>query len=139
MTARIGYAPGVYDMFHNGHLDLLRQARAQCDFLVAGIISDEAALEARGEMPIVSAAERLQTVWGVDHVDCVIVDNAPSPFDAWERLRFKVLFKGDDWRGTRQGLALEAKLATVGAEIFYVPYSAFRSSRLRADVVMARG
>jgi glycerol-3-phosphate cytidylyltransferase len=123
VATRIGYASGIFDRFHMGHLNHLKQARGQCDFLVAGIASDPAVAAVNGKPPVISAAARLRIVWGVEHVDYVIVDNTPSKLEVWERIRFEVMFKGDDWRGTEKGLLLEAELATVGAEVVYLPYA----------------
>jgi glycerol-3-phosphate cytidylyltransferase len=139
MDARIGYASGVFDMFHIGHLNILKRARAQCDFLVAGVVSDQVVIDAKGKEPVISLAERMQIVRGVKYVDSVIVDNATSKLDVWERVHFEVIFKGDDWRGTDKGLDLEAELATVGARVVYFPYTADTSSTTRRQEIIARG
>ncbi|MCW2527332.1 MAG: cytidyltransferase [Pseudonocardiales bacterium] len=139
MTARIGYASGVFDMFHIGHLNILKRARAQCDFLVAGVVSDQVVRDAKGKEPMISLAERMQIVRGVKYVDSVIVDNATSKLDVWERVHFEVIFKGDDWRGTDKGLDLETELATVGARVVYFPYTTDTSSTTRRREIIARG
>lgn len=132
---RTGYVPGVYDMFHIGHLNILRNSRLHCDFLVAGVVSDEMAELAKGRRPVVPLVERLEIVRSVRYVDEVAAEMVPDKLEMWERLRFDVLIKGDDWRGTAKGAALEAKMASVGVEVAYLPYTAHTSSTLLRRVL----
>lgn len=128
MLHRVGYAPGVYDLFHVGHLNILRHARSQCDYLVAGVVSDEMAEHAKGRRPVVPLVERLEIVRSVRFVDAAFVETVPDKLETWRQVRFDVLFKGDDWRGTDKGLRLERDFATVGVEIVYFPYTVHTSS-----------
>jgi glycerol-3-phosphate cytidylyltransferase len=128
----VGYAPGVYDLFHVGHLNILRHAKARCDRLIAGVVSDDMCRLAKGVDPFIPAAERLEIVRHVDFVDEVYEEVWPDKLDTWQVLRFDRIFKGDDWRGTPRGDKLEADFATVGVEVVYFPYTAHTSStRLR--------
>jgi glycerol-3-phosphate cytidylyltransferase len=124
----VGYAPGAYDMFHIGHLNILKRAAAECDRLVVGVVSDEVVLKAKGKLPIVPFEERLEIVRSIRYVDDAVADLHVDKFDAWRHLRFDVLFKGDDWRGTERGIKLEGELASVGARIVYFPYTIHTSS-----------
>jgi glycerol-3-phosphate cytidylyltransferase len=124
----VGYAPGVYDLFHIGHLNILRHARSRCDRLVAGVVSDELATLAKGRRPVVPLVERLEIVRSIRYVDDAFVETVPDKVAAWRRLRFDVLFKGDDWRGTPKGDRLERDLGAVGVEIVYLPYTVHTSS-----------
>jgi glycerol-3-phosphate cytidylyltransferase len=130
MVKRIGYAPGVYDMFHVGHLNILRQAAARCDRLIAGVVSDEMALLAKGRRPVVPLAERMEIVASIDCVDGVWAETVPDKVETWRSVGFHVLFKGDDWRGTAKGQQLEAAFAALGVEIVYFPYTLHTSSTL---------
>ncbi|MFD7920896.1 adenylyltransferase/cytidyltransferase family protein [Streptomyces sp. NPDC059740] len=130
MTYRVGYAPGVYDLFHIGHLNILRHARSRCDHLVAGVVSDAMAVRAKGRAPVVPLAERLEIVRSVRHVDAAFVETEPEKVRAWQQVRFDVLFKGDDWRGTDKGRRLEKDMAAVGVEVVYLPYTVHTSSSL---------
>lgn len=141
-TGRVGYAPGVYDLFHVGHLNILRNAAARCDHLIAGVVSDEMAIQAKGVAPVIPLVERLQIVQSIDCVDEVWAETVPDKIDTWREVGFDILFKGDDWRGTPKGDRLEAKFAAVGVEIIYFPYTLNTSStRLRAalDALAAQG
>lgn len=128
MTPRIGYAAGAYDLFHVGHLNLLRQAKAECDYLLAGVVTDELLVRTKGRAPVIPLAERLEIVRNVRFVDDAIAEHRDRKIDTWREHPFDVLFKGDDWRGTPKGLALERDFAAVGVEVVYFPYTVHTSS-----------
>lgn len=135
MTRRIGYAAGAYDLFHIGHLNILRRAKEQCDYLIAGVVSDEMLELARGRRPIIPLAERLEIVSHISFVDQAHAEVVPDKIDTWLELKFDVFFKGDDWRGTAKGLALEKEFSAVGVEVVYFPYTMDTSSTaLRAAI-----
>lgn len=127
---RIGYAPGVYDLFHIGHLNVLRRARERCDYLIAGVVSDEMAARAKGRTPVVPLIERLEIVEHIRFVDEAVIEAVPSKLEAWREHPFDVIFKGDDWRGTPKGERLEQDFAPLGVEVFYLPYTVHTSSTL---------
>ncbi|SEO79224.1 adenylyltransferase/cytidyltransferase family protein [Trujillonella endophytica] len=124
----IGYAPGAYDLFHIGHLNILKHAAADCDRLVAGVVSDEMLLLTKGRAPVIPLAERVEIVRNLRCVDDVHVEVVPDKIDTWRDVRFDVIFKGDDWRGTPKGLKLERDFAAVGVEVRYFPYTMHTSS-----------
>ena len=125
---RIGYAAGAFDLFHVGHLNLLRHAKDHCDYLIAGVVSDEMLKLHKGITPVVPLAERLEIVRSIRFVDQAVAAALPDKFDVWQELRFDVLFKGDDWRGTEKGRHLESEFGPVGVQIVYFPYSPTTSS-----------
>jgi glycerol-3-phosphate cytidylyltransferase len=127
---RVGYAPGVYDLFHIGHLNILKHARANCDYLIAGVVSDEMALLAKGKSPVVPLSERLEIVSHIKYVDEAVAEIVPDKIETWRSVGFDVIFKGDDWRGTAKGRKLEADFAEVGVEVVYFPYTMHTSSSL---------
>jgi glycerol-3-phosphate cytidylyltransferase len=124
----IGYAPGAYDLFHVGHLNILRHAAQHCDRLIAGVVSDEMLLQTKGRLPVVPLAERLEIVRALRFVDDVHAEVVPDKIDTWREVRFDVIFKGDDWRGTPKGVRLEHDFAAVGVEVRYFPYTMHTSS-----------
>jgi glycerol-3-phosphate cytidylyltransferase len=127
---RVGYAPGVYDLFHVGHLNMLRNARDHCDRLIAGVVSDEVAQRIKGNRPVVPLEERLEIVAAIRYVDEAVAEDVPHKLDMWERLHFDVIVKGDDWRGTDRGDKLESDFGAVGVDVAYVPYTRRTSSTL---------
>jgi glycerol-3-phosphate cytidylyltransferase len=134
----VGYVPGVYDMFHVGHLNILRNARLSCDRLIAGVVSDERAEAAKGKTPVVPAVERLEIVRSIRYVDDAVLEDVPDKLQMWERLRFDVIIKGDDWRGTPKGDKLERDFAAVGVQVVYLPYTMHTSSTLLRQVLHTR-
>ncbi|MDN3481493.1 adenylyltransferase/cytidyltransferase family protein [Arthrobacter sp. APC 3897] len=128
MAVRIGYASGAYDLFHIGHLNLLKHARSQCDYLIAGVASPEMTMRLKGTTPVIPLAERLEIVRSVRFVDAVVVDTHLNKADTWREVGFNVFFKGDDWKGTEKGERLERDMARIGVEVVYFPYTVSTSS-----------
>lgn len=137
-TPVVGYVPGAWDMFHIGHLNILKRASEQCDRLVVGVVTDEALLAAKGRPPIVPLEERMAVVRSMVLADEVVVDFSSRKLDVWERVRFDVLFKGDDWRGTAKGDQLELDMASVGVQVRYFPYTAHTSSTQLRGILATR-
>ena len=133
----VGYAPGAYDLFHVGHLNILKHARSQCDLLIAGVISDEMFRRVRGTEPFVPLAERIEIVRHVRFVDEVHEETVPDKVDTWRLLGFHRIFKGDDWRGTPRGERLETDFARVGVEVIYFPYTVHTSSTMLREALAA--
>jgi glycerol-3-phosphate cytidylyltransferase len=128
-TPKIGYAAGAFDLFHVGHLNILKHAKNECDYLIAGVVSDEMLLLTKGITPFIPLAERLDIVSHIDFVDEARAEVVPDKLDTWREVGFNVFFKGDDWRGTEKGLKLEREFAEVGVEVVYFPYTMHTSSR----------
>jgi glycerol-3-phosphate cytidylyltransferase len=128
MSEIVGYVPGVFDLFHVGHLNMLRQARSRCDVLVAGVVSDEMCEAGKGILPTVPLEERVAIVDAIGIVDATYVEVTLDKRDAWRDVGFHRLFKGDDWKGTAKGDRLEKQMAEVGVEVHYFPYSIQTSS-----------
>mgnify|MGYP001943596220 CR=1 FL=1 len=126
----VGYAPGAYDLFHIGHLNVLKHAAEHCDRLVVGVVSDEMLLQSKGRLPVVPLAERMEIVRNLRFVDDVHAEVGPDKVDTWREVRFDVLFKGDDWRGTAKGAKLERDFAAVGVQVQYFPYTVHTSSTI---------
>ena len=124
----IGYAPGVFDLFHVGHLNVLRRSKLQCDRLVAGVVSDEAATLQKGRRPVVPQEERLEIVRSMRFVDDALIEWTVDKMAIWKAVRFDLIFKGDDWRGSQKYTELEEELATVGASVVYLPYTGHTST-----------
>jgi len=128
MTQRIGYAAGAYDLFHVGHLNILKRAKERCDYLIAGVVSDEMLELTKNLRPTIPLAERLEIVESIRYVDEAVVETVPDKLETWRQLGFTIFFKGDDWQGTDKGDRLEREFAAVGVEVVYFPYTAQTSS-----------
>jgi len=136
----VGYASGVFDMFHIGHLNLLRRAKQHCTHLVVGVASDEYVEGLKGRRPVIPLHERLEIVSALSTVDEVIVDHSEDKTLVWQQRPFDAIFKGDDWRGAPKGQRLEADMEPLGVEVVYFPYTAHTSSTmLRSFLLQAVG
>jgi len=124
-----GYTSGVYDLFHVGHLNLLKNAKGLCDYLIVGVTSDEL-VSYKNKQAVISHHERMEIVRNIKFVDAVVPQNNMDKFSMWERLKFDVMFVGDDWFKTPNWEKLEAKLNSVGVKIIYFPYTKGVSSTL---------
>ncbi|NKY40971.1 adenylyltransferase/cytidyltransferase family protein [Cellulomonas septica] len=128
MARIVGYAPGAYDLFHVGHLNILRHAKRRCDYLIAGVVADEVLELTKGRRPIIPLAERMEILKHISYVDEVVAEVQPDKVETWRSVGFDVIFKGDDWRGTPKGERLERDFAAVGVEVIYFPYTVHTSS-----------
>ena len=126
---KVGYTTGVYDLFHIGHLNLLRKAKAQCDYLIVGVSTDEL-VSYKHKQAVIPFEERKQIVAAIKHVDEVVTQENMNKMEAWEKYHFDVMFVGDDWKGTDKWNKIESDLNAVGAQVVYFPYTKGTSSTL---------
>ena len=131
----VGYASGVFDMFHVGHLNILSRAAQHCRTLVVGVGTDNYVEALKGRAPVVPFAERVAIISALRIVDEVVADESEDKTLAWHARNFDIIFKGDDWRGSPKGERLEADMATLGVQVVYFPYTVHTSSTiLRAHI-----
>ena len=128
-SLKIGYTTGVYDLFHIGHLNLLRKAKAQCDYLIVGVSTDEL-VSYKHKQAVIPFEERKEIVNAIKYVDEVVTQENMNKMEAWEKYHFDVMFVGDDWKGTDKWNKIEADLNAVGAKVVYFPYTKGTSSTL---------
>ncbi|HTO15824.1 MAG TPA: adenylyltransferase/cytidyltransferase family protein [Edaphocola sp.] len=126
----IGYTTGVFDMFHIGHLNILKKAKERCDFLIVGISSDELVEKYKSKRPIVPFLERVQIVESIRFVDKVVVQEHRDKYEAWEAIKFDKMFVGSDWKGSKLFTDLELKFKEVEVEVVYFDYTIDTSSTL---------
>lgn len=123
----IGYTTGVFDLFHVGHLNILKRAKEQCDYLVVGVTVDEL-VAYKGKKAFIPFEERCAIVEAIKYVDKVVPQTSMDKMEAWNNLHFHKMFVGDDWKGTDTWNHWEEEFAKVGVEIVYFPYTAKTSS-----------
>ena len=127
---RVGYTTGVFDMFHVGHLNILRKAKEQCDYLIVGVSTDELVREYKNKTPIIPFEERSEIVRSIDCVDKVIPQVNRDKYEAWKELKFDVMFVGDDWKGKPLFMKVEDDFRKFGVEVVYFPYTKDTSSTI---------
>lgn len=127
MKKVVGYTTGVFDLFHIGHLNLLKNAKQNCDYLIVGVTIDEL-VSYKGSKAVIPFEERIQIVEAIKYVDEVVVQSSMDKMEAWKRLRFNKMFVGSDWKGTEKWNNFEKEFAKVGVVIEYFPYTKGTSS-----------
>ena len=131
----IGYTTGVYDMFHIGHLNILRRAKEQCDFLIVGVSTDQLVEKEKSKTPIIPFGNRCAIVEAIKYVDQVVPQEDKNKYAAWERLHFNKMFVGSDWQGSPQWQRFEEQFRPLGVEIVYLPHTDGISSTLLRDII----
>lgn len=124
----IGYTAGCYDMFHIGHLNILKQAKQHCDYLIVGVNSDKAMYSYKKKYPVISESERMAIVDATKYVDEVILVNDTDKMVAYEQHEYDTIFVGDDHKGEPKWTELEKKLAKHGSKVHYFGYTGHTSS-----------
>ena len=125
----IGYTSGVYDLFHVGHVNLLRNAKSMCDRLVVGVTIDEL-VAYKGKEPVILYLERIEVVRACRYVDVAIPQCDMDKGAAAKKNHASYLFVGDDWYKTPKWKAHEKELEEVGCKVIYFPYTQGISSTL---------
>ncbi|GMG95600.1 adenylyltransferase/cytidyltransferase family protein [Tepidimicrobium xylanilyticum] len=125
----VGYTTGVFDLFHIGHLNMLRNAKSMCDKLIVGVTTDEL-VSYKNKKPLIPFEERIEIVRSIKFVDVAIPQTSMEKFEAWKRLKFNIMFVGDDWYNTDKWNEYETQLSKVGVKIIYFPYTNGISSTL---------
>ena len=131
----IGYTTGVFDLFHIGHLNLLRRAKAQCDHLIVGVTVDELVLY-KNKHAVIPFEERIEIVRSIKYVVEAVPQVNMNKMEAWEKYHFNRMFVGDDWKGTEKWNRIEEEMRSVGVELIYFPYTKGTSSTLINQVLL---
>ena len=120
---KIGYTTGVFDMFHVGHLNILRRAKEQCEYLIVGVSTDELVQKSKNKMPIIPFGDRMRIVEAIKYVDRVVPQFDKDKVSAYEKYKFDVMFVGDDWKGSEIFNKSEKQLNQFGVDVVYFPYT----------------
>ena len=132
---KIGYTTGVYDMFHVGHLNILKRAKEQCEYLIVGVSTDELVRSYKNKSPIIPFSERVAIVESIRYVDKVVPQTVMNKLDAWEKYHFEVIFHGDDWKGSSMYNDVEKSLHAVGCDTVFLPHTDGISSTMLTQVL----
>lgn len=132
---KIGYTTGVFDMFHIGHLNILKRAKEQCDYLIVGVSTDELVQSYKHKTPIIPFLERMEIIRSIRYVDKVVPQISMDKYEAWKDLHFEAIFHGDDWKGSDMYNRLEEKLKEVGVDIVFLPHTDGTSSTILTEAI----
>ena len=127
---RIGYTAGVFDMFHVGHLNVLKKAKAQCEYLIVGVTTDELCFLRKGKMPIVKFEERCAILEAIRYVDQVIGQVDMDKSSVVKEYGCDAVFVGSDWRGTAAWIEYEKEFTILGCDVVYLQYTEGISSTI---------
>ena len=135
MMKKIGYTTGCFDLFHIGHLNILKRARLECDYLIVGVTSDELSISAKKKRLVIPFQERMDIVESIKFVDEVVPQTSYDKMEAWNNFKFDKMFVGDDWKGTDQWNQIEKEFSQYGVEIIYFPYTTHTSSTVLRKIL----
>ncbi len=127
---KIGYTTGVYDMFHIGHLNILKRAKEQCEFLIVGVTTDELCLKRKNKIPIINENDRMAIVEAIRYVDKVVPQTDMEKIRPVKELGADVVFVGSDWKGTEAWNNYEKQFAEVGCTVVYLDHTEGISSTI---------
>lgn len=119
----IGYTTGVYDMFHIGHLNIIKRAKEQCDYLIVGVSTDELVKTEKNKIPIIPFEQRYEIVKAIRYVDAVVPQNNKNKLEAYFKYKFNKMFVGSDWQGTPQWEKFEKEFKPYNVKIIYLPHT----------------
>lgn len=127
---KIGYTSGVFDMFHVGHLNILRKAKEQCEYLIVGVSTDEVVKSYKHKIPIIPFVDRKAIVEAIKYVDEVVEQDTMDKMKMWKKVHFDVMFHGDEWKGTPLYTKYEDEFAKVGVHVEYLNHTEGISSSI---------
>lgn len=131
----IGYTTGVYDLFHVGHLNILRRSKELCDYLIVGVSTDDLVRCEKHKNPIVPFEDRVEIVKAIRYVDEVVPQINKNKLEAYKKYHFDRMFVGSDWKGTDAWNTYEEQLSPFGVEIVYLPHTDGVSSTLLTNAL----
>lgn len=133
-----GYTAGVYDMFHIGHLNVIKNAKQFCDYLIVGVSSDEVVIKNKNKVPIIPFEERKRIVEAIRYVDEAVAQKSYSiegKLETAQELNIDVMFVGDDWKNTDKWNKIEEELNKIGVDVVYLPHTDGISSTMLREKI----
>ncbi len=132
---KIGYTTGVFDLFHIGHLNIIKRAKEQCEHLIVGVSTDELVKEYKNKYPIIPFEERKQIIEALKYVDEVVPQTTMDKYAAWEDLHYEALFHGDDWKNSDMYNKYLEEFEGTGVEFVFLPHTEGTSSTMLTEVL----
>lgn len=120
---KVGYTTGVFDMFHIGHLNILRRAKEQCEYLIVGVTTDAVVQEYKHKTPVIPYEQRKAIVEAIRYVDAVVPQTSMDKMEAYQKLKFNALFHGNDWQGSDMYNQIAEEFSKVGVDVVFLPHT----------------
>ena len=136
---KIGYTTGVFDMFHIGHLNILRRAKEQCEYLIVGVTTDALCYSRKNKYPIINEQERMAIVEAIRYVDQVVPQTHMNKEEAVREYKCDAVFVGSDWKGTAAWAQYERSFAQLGCEVVYLDHTDGISSTILRQKIQDNG
>ena len=134
-NVKIGYTQGTFDLFHVGHLNLIKHAKELCDYLIVGVNTDELVSEYKHKMPVIGENERAGVVSGLVYVDACSVVNTLDKMDAYGKYHFNTIFIGDDWKGNSRWEQTRIDMEKIGVDVVFLPHTNGISSSVLTETI----
>ncbi len=131
----VGYTTGVFDMFHIGHLNILRKAKEQCEYLIVGVTTDELCLSRKNKKPIICEQDRAEIVRAIRYVDEVVFQSDMNKLEPVKKYGIGAVFVGSDWKGTPSWEKYEKEFAEVGCSVVYLDHTDGISSTMLREKI----
>lgn len=133
-----GYTTGVFDLFHIGHLNILKEAKKRCAYLIVGVSTDDVVLQYKNKIPLIPFRERMEIVRSIKYVDQVVAQDTMNKMKAWKQLQFDVMFHGDDWKGSPMYQQYIDDFAKVNVDIVFLSHTNGTSSSKIKEIINQR-
>lgn len=136
---KIGYTTGVYDMFHVGHLNILRRAKEQCEFLIVGVTTDKLSFMRKNKFPIINEKDRMEIVGAIRYVDKVVPQDDMDKCKPVKEYGVDAVFVGSDWKGSDAWNRYEKEFAEYGCVVVYLDHTDGISSTFLRELITKNG
>ncbi len=131
---KIGYTSGVFDLFHIGHLNILKKAKKNCDYLIVAVTNDSLTLKLKNKKPVIPFKERFEIVKSIKFVDKVVEEKVDDKLLAKKKYKFDIIFKGDDWKNSKKWKVLKREFKKMNTKVLFLKYTKNTSSTLIKNV-----
>ncbi len=132
---KIGYTTGVFDLFHIGHLNILRRAKEQCEYLIVGVTTDELCRQRKNKYPVINEKERMEIVAAIRYVDEVIPQTDMNKLSVVKAVGANAVFVGSDWKGTKAWINYEKEFKEVGCDVVYLEHTEGISTTILSEKI----
>lgn len=127
---KIGYTQGAFDMFHIGHLNLLKHAKEKCEYLIVGVNTDELIADYKAKHAVIPLAERMSILEAIRYVDKVVPADTLDKTDIVKQLKCDAIFIGDDWANDPRWIRTKKDMKKIGVDVIFLPYTQDTNSTL---------